>query len=55
MYQVAKKHWKNGFWYQHGLTGKSDYWLYCFKLGKFGIMISKPSRVVSFINVYELI
>lgn len=56
MDKVVKKHWKNGFNYQHEVTGvRKGFWSYSFRIGKYGIMISKPSKFVSFINIYELI
>ncbi len=56
MDQVAKKHWKNGFNYQYAIGGKKKcFWSCSLRIGRFGIMIRKPSRIVSFINVYELI
>ncbi len=56
MDKVVKKHWKSGFHYRYEVTGiKKGFWSYSFKLGRFGIMISKPSKVVSLINIYELI
>lgn len=56
MDKVIKKHWKNGFHYHYEVTGlKKGSWSYAFRLGRFGIMISKPSKVVSLINIYELI
>jgi len=55
MYKIPKSHWKNGFSYQYGATGKKAYWSYSFKLGRFGIIICRPSRIVPFINIYELI
>ncbi|HNY51577.1 MAG TPA: hypothetical protein PLV50_12635 [Smithella sp.] len=55
MHQVVRKHWKNGFRYWHGATGKNAYWSYSFRIGKIGIIINRPSKIAPFINLYEII
>jgi hypothetical protein len=56
MNKSVKHHWKNGFNYQYDINGKKIVsWSYSLRLGNFGIMICKPSRVVSFINIHKLI
>lgn len=56
MQRVAKKHWKNGLNYRYKIRGTRKYlWSCSFRLGRFGIMICKPSKIVPLVNFYEII